>query len=56
MKKIKVKHPDFCQLAHAVVKAATGETPDTDIEDTTKKAVASGRRGGAVGSKARAEQ
>jgi hypothetical protein len=56
MKKINLKRPDFCQLAAAVVKAATEETPETDIEDTTKKSVASGRRGGKIGKEVRAEQ
>ena len=46
MKKVKVKHPDVFQLAHAIVEAATDESPD--VEDKTKnpQAVAAGRLGG----------
>ncbi len=54
MTKVKVKHPDIFQLAHAIVEAATDESPQ--IEDTTKNpaAVALGRLGGLKGGKARA--
>ncbi len=54
--KLKVKHPDFFQLAAAIVEASTDENPD--VEDTTKnpQAVASGRLGGKKGGRARAEK
>ena len=57
MKKIKVKHPDIFQLAHAVVEAATDESKP--VEETTTKnpaAVALGRLGGLRGGKARAKK
>jgi len=59
MKRInsKVKHPDFCQLAYAVVQAATDESEPVE-ESTTKNphAVALGRLGGLKGGKARADK
>ena len=59
MKKInsKIKHPDFCQLAYAVVQAATDESEPVE-EPTTKNphAVALGRLGGLKGGKARANK
>ena len=59
MKKInsKIKHPDFCQLAYAVVQAATDESEPVE-EPTTKNphAVALGRLGGLKGGKARADK
>ena len=58
MKRInsKIKHPDFCQLAYAVVQAATDESEPVE-EPTTKNphAVALGRLGGLKGGKARAK-
>ncbi len=56
MKKVKVKHPDVFQLAHAVVELATDESEQ--VEDTTKNpaAVALGRLGGLKGGRARAEK
>ena len=56
MKRVKVKHPDFCQLAYAVVQAATDETDQ--VEDSTKnpKAVAAGSKGGKKGGPARKEK
>jgi hypothetical protein len=55
MKKVKVKHPDIFQLAHAIVKAATDETEP--IVDTTKNpaAVELGRLGGLKGGPARSK-
>jgi hypothetical protein len=59
MKKInsKIKHPDFCQLAYAVVQAATDESEPVE-EPTTKNphAVVLGRLGGLKGGKARADK
>jgi hypothetical protein len=54
MKKVKVKHPDVFQLAHAIVEAATDEQPQ---EPDTKNphAVALGRLGGLRGGSARAK-
>jgi hypothetical protein len=57
MKKIKGKHLDFCQIAKAVVDAATDETPQVEPEDTRNPhAVALGSLGGQKGGKARAEK
>lgn len=54
MKKVKVKHPDIFQLAHAIVDEATNETEP--VESTKNPAaVALGRLGGLKGGKARAE-
>jgi hypothetical protein len=54
MKKIKVKHPDVFQLAHAIGELATDEKPQ---EQDTKNphAVALGRLGGLKGGTARAK-
>jgi hypothetical protein len=56
MKKVKIKHPDIFQLAHAIVEAATDESEQ--VEDSTKNpaAVALGKLGGQKGGKARAEK
>jgi hypothetical protein len=53
MKKVKIKHPDVFQLAHAIGELATDEKPQ---ESDTKNphAVALGRLGGLKGGKARA--
>lgn len=53
MKKVKVKHPDIFQLAHAIGELATDEKPQ---EPDTKNpaAVALGRLGGLKGGKVRA--
>jgi hypothetical protein len=48
MKKVKVKHPDIFQLAHAIVEAATDESEQT-IESITKNIKAmsdGGKKGG----------
>jgi hypothetical protein len=57
MKKIKGKHLDFCQIAHAVVEAATDESEPIQPPDTRNPhAVALGTLGGQKGGKARAEK
>jgi hypothetical protein len=56
MKKVKVKHPDFCQLAAAIVEAATDEKSNTEDETKNPQAVASGHLGGKKGGPARAER
>ncbi|MCL5808641.1 MAG: hypothetical protein M1418_08875 [Deltaproteobacteria bacterium] len=56
MKKVKVKHPDFCQLAAAIVEAATDESEQVEDSAKNPQAVASGRRGGKKGGKARANK
>jgi hypothetical protein len=57
MKKIKGKHLDFCQIAHAVVEAATDESEQVEQPDTRNPhAVALGGLGGQKGGKARAEK
>lgn len=57
MKKIKGNHLDFCQIAHAVVEAATDEEPIAE-EPSNKNphAVALGRLGGQKGGRARASK
>jgi hypothetical protein len=52
MKKIKGKRLDFAQIAHAVVEAATNEQE----EEKESVAVESGRKGGKIGGKKRAEK
>lgn len=52
LKKINGKRLDFCQIAHAVVEAATNEQK----EQPESIAVESGRSGGKSGGKARAEK
>jgi hypothetical protein len=55
MKRIKVKHPDFCQMAAAIVEAATDENPqEPEPETKNPHAIALGRLGGLKGGKARA--
>jgi hypothetical protein len=55
MKKVKIKHPDIFQLAHAIVELATDE--GEQAEDTKNpQAVASGRLGGKKGGPARASK
>jgi len=57
MKKIKGKHLDFCQIAHAVVEAATDESEQSEQPDTRNPhAVALGILGGQKGGKARADK
>lgn len=57
MKKIKGKHLDFCQIAHAVVEAATDESEPIEQPDTRNPAaVVLGKLGGQKGGKARAEK
>ena len=57
MKKVKVKHPDIFQLAHAIVEAATGEDQQEETpSDKNPHAVALGRLGGLKGGKARADK
>ncbi|MGA2526354.1 MAG: histone H1 [Smithellaceae bacterium] len=57
MKKVKVKHPDFCQLAAAIVEEATDENPqEPEPETKNPHAVALGRLGGLKGGKARADK
>lgn len=56
MKKVKVKHPDIFQLAHAVVESATDENDQAEDNTKNPKAVASGRLGGKKGGRARAEK
>ena len=57
MKKIKGKHLDFCQLAKAVVDAATDETEQPEEPDTRNPAaVTLGRLGGLKGGRARADK
>jgi DNA invertase Pin-like site-specific DNA recombinase len=48
MKKVKVKHPDIFQLAHAIVELATDESEQT-VESITKniKAMSEGGKKGA---------
>ena len=56
MKKVKVKHPDVFQLAHAIVEAATDEKPqEPETEIKNPHAVALGRLGGLKGGTARAK-
>lgn len=55
MKKVKVKHPDIFQLAHAIVDEATNETEPVENSTKNPAAVALGRLGGLKGGKARAE-
>lgn len=50
----KGKRLDFCQIAHAVVEAATNEQEDQPVKESI--AVESGRRGGKIGGKIRAEK
>lgn len=52
MKKIKGKRLDFAQIAYAVVEAATNEQE----EPKESIAVESGRRGGKIGGKLRADK
>ncbi len=52
----KGKHLDFCQIAHAVVEAATDETPQEEEPAKNPAAVALGRLGGLKGGKARADK
>jgi hypothetical protein len=54
MKKITGKRLDFAQRANAVVEAATNEQDEPPAKESI--AVESGRRGGKVGGKARAEK
>lgn len=56
MKRIKGKHLDFSQIAHAVVEAATNETPAQEEPPSNKNpaAVALGKLGGPKGGKAAA--
>jgi hypothetical protein len=55
MKRIKGKHLDFSQIAHAVVQAATDENPSSEENsDKNPAAVALGRIGGLKGGKAAA--
>lgn len=57
MKKIKGKHLDFCQIAHAVVEAATDESEPVKQPDTRNPhAVALGSLGGQKGGRARANK
>jgi hypothetical protein len=57
MKKIKGKHLDFCQIACAVVEAATDESEPVEEPDIRNPhAVALGTLGGQKGGKARAEK
>jgi hypothetical protein len=56
MKKVKIKHPDVFQLAHAIVEAATDEKPQDDKPQKNQAAVELGRLGGLKGGKARAEK
>jgi hypothetical protein len=56
MKKIKVKHPDIFQLAHAIVDEATNETEPAETTTKNPAAVALGRLGGLKGGKARAKK
>ena len=57
MKKIKGKHLDFAQIAHAVMEAATDESPQVEEpSDKNPHAVALGRLGGQKGGKARADK
>jgi hypothetical protein len=57
MKKVKVKHPDIFQLAHAIVEAATDEeNKEEDAPTKNQAAVELGRLGGLKGGKARAEK
>lgn len=57
MKKIKGKHLDFCQIAHAVMEAATDESEPVEEPDTRNPhAVALGTLGGRKGGKARADK
>ena len=53
MKKIKVKHPDIFQLAHAIVEAATDEKP---VDEETTKGIKAMSAGGKKGGKVRAEK
>lgn len=57
MKKVKGKHLDFSQIAHAIVDLATDEKDQVE-EPTTKNpaAVALGRLGGLKGGPARAKK
>jgi hypothetical protein len=50
----KGKRLDFAQIAHAVVEAATNEQEDQPEKESI--AVESGRRGGLVGGKLRADK
>lgn len=54
MKRVKVKHPDFCQLAAAIVAETTEESKPEDKPEKNPAAVALGRLGGLKGGKARA--
>ena len=55
--KVKGKHLDFAQIAHAVVEAATDESEQVVPPDTRNPhAVALGTLGGQKGGKARAEK
>lgn len=57
MKKIKGKHLDFCQIAHAIVEAATDESePVEEVDTRNPHAVALGTLGGQKGGKARADK
>lgn len=56
MKKVKLKHPDIFQLAHAIVELATDETPEVDDSGKNPQSVASGRLGGKKGGPARADK
>lgn len=56
MKKIKVKHPDIFQLAHAIVEEATDEEKQEEVPTKNQAAVELGRLGGLKGGKARAEK
>jgi len=50
----KGKRLDFAQIAHAVVEAATNEQEEQSANESI--AVESGRRGGKIGGKLRAEK
>jgi len=53
----KGKHLDFAQIAHAVVEAATDESPQVEEpSDKNPHAVALGRLGGQKGGRARADK
>ena len=56
MKRVKLTHPDFVQLAAAVVALASDESDQVEDTDKDPKSVAAGRKGGKKGGLARKEK